>query len=399
MKTKSSIIAILIIAQWMLTLAGPQSKKDTSAQQEFRSKPTLAILPFKNTNAFARETGYGESVAAMLTTEMRNNSNFSVIERSKIAAIVNEVKISQDGLTEDMSNRLGKLFRVEVILLGDVSCIENTVQVDARLIEVGTGQVKAAEYGIANNASGIRQMIAEIAANIEMVYLRPFMGSLEVLPTNAKTEVYLDGKFTGYASAGEPLMLENLLEGNYSLKLIAGGFKEYEETVIVEAKMARQVKASLKGLPGSMTITSEPSGANVYIDNKHMGITPLVLEEVDEGEHQISLAIENYKTWYKSVTVRSFQPTNVKATLEVKPGVLIVTSNVKGAGVSVKGAYVGRCPLGQGQCKRRDKASRPAHPDERQTRHQQQSARQQYLFNQSGQRPQDAFGQNTAVGT
>ena len=75
-----------------------------------------------------------------------------------------------------------------------------------------------------------------------------------------------------------------------------------------------------------------------------MGVTPMSLKKVAEGEHEIRLVKENYKEWTQRVLVRSFQPTDVKATLEVSPGILTVNSIPSGAAINFKGKFVAQTP-------------------------------------------------------
>ncbi|MCK4754105.1 MAG: PEGA domain-containing protein, partial [Calditrichia bacterium] len=79
-------------------------------------------------------------------------------------------------------------------------------------------------------------------------------------------------------------------------------------------------------------------------DNNYMGVTPLSLKKVAEGEHEIRLVKEKFKEWTQRVFVRSFQPSDVKATLEVSPGTLTINSVPAGATINFKGKYVARTP-------------------------------------------------------
>jgi len=54
---------------------------------------------------------------------------------------------------------------------------------------------------------------------------------------------------------------------------------------------------------GAITITSNPAGATIFLDNIIKGITPLTLSSVSNGDHNILLRLDNYKDSSKSVTV------------------------------------------------------------------------------------------------
>ena len=93
-----------------------------------------------------------------------------------------------------------------------------------------------------------------------------------------------------------------------------------------------------------MNIYSEPKGARIFIDNNFMGQTPMSLKKVAEGDHEIRLVKENFKEWMQRVIVHSFKPTDVKAVLEVSPGILTVNSSPPGAMIHFKGKYVAQTP-------------------------------------------------------
>jgi len=48
---------------------------------------------------------------------------------------------------------------------------------------------------------------------------------------------------------------------------------------------------------GSITIISQPSGAEISIDNIFRGHTPITLEAVPAGNHTVRLAIPGYESW------------------------------------------------------------------------------------------------------
>jgi TolB-like protein len=310
----------------------------------FRQKPTIAILPFTNANAQAKETEFGRTISAMLATAMRNDTNFQVLERSEVQKVLEEQVLGSSGVTMEKAQQIGKLYNVEVILLGDVSLIDKTLHIDARLIDTENSQVVVALYGTCQDLAKIRDVVEKLGKDLEQNYLRQWMGSISIASQPAGAEVYLENKFIGLTDDAHPLTVADLLEGNYQLKFIRGGYNDWEGTISVLAKMERTVKVSLIAKPGSMNIYSEPPGASIYLDNNPAGLTPMSLKKVAEGEHEIRLVKENYKEWAQKVTVRSFQPTDVKATLEVSPGMLTINSNPSKASIYLKGSFVAETP-------------------------------------------------------
>jgi TolB-like protein len=317
---------------------------DSESNYEFHSKPNIAVLPFTDANTAAKETGFGRTISAMLVTALRNNSNFSVLEQSDLLNIIEDKEQGLFGLTKKESQKIKDQLKVDVILIGDVSLIENTLHIDARLFDVNTLKVVYALSGSSTDLKTIRKEVEFMVRKLEQNYLRQWMGSLSITSELPNAEVYLNGKFIGVTSSRQPLVLNDLLEGIYQLKLIRGGYYDWEGQIKVMAKMERSVEVELIAKPGSMNIYSEPSGAKIYLDNAFVGETPISLKKVAEGEHEIRLVKLNYKIWTSKVVVRSFKPTDVKTTLEVSPGILTVNSEPVGADVYVKGKFIAKTP-------------------------------------------------------
>jgi hypothetical protein len=68
--------------------------------------------------------------------------------------------------------------------------------------------------------------------------------------------------------------------------------------------------------PGSMQIVSRPSGAQVILDGRDVGRTPLTLVSVPDGTHAVRLELTGFKPWATTVDVTPGQRTRVAASLE-----------------------------------------------------------------------------------
>jgi len=54
---------------------------------------------------------------------------------------------------------------------------------------------------------------------------------------------------------------------------------------------------------GTVSMTSNPSYAEVYLDGKFVGVTPTAMDKVPEGRHFVRLVREGYKSWGKVIEV------------------------------------------------------------------------------------------------
>ena len=75
---------------------------------------------------------------------------------------------------------------------------------------------------------------------------------------------------------------------------------------------------------GSITVTSSPSGANIYIDNVYKGISPATFTEVPNGNHVVLMRLDGYPDLTKSVTVTGDNPA-IHGSLDKQTGVPITS--------------------------------------------------------------------------
>ena len=68
--------------------------------------------------------------------------------------------------------------------------------------------------------------------------------------------------------------------------------------------------------PGSLQVVSRPSGAQVILDGKSIGRTPLSIAEISDGAHDIRLDLPGFRGWATTVQVRPGEQTRVAASLE-----------------------------------------------------------------------------------
>jgi hypothetical protein len=68
--------------------------------------------------------------------------------------------------------------------------------------------------------------------------------------------------------------------------------------------------------PASMEVVSRPAGAQVFIDGRMVGRTPLVLPDVDPGDHSVRIALPGHQRWATTVNVAAGARARVAASLE-----------------------------------------------------------------------------------
>jgi len=96
---------------------------------------------------------------------------------------------------------------------------------------------------------------------------------------------------------------------------------------------------------GSLTITSNPSGATIYLDGTNTDtITPATLTGITPGTHTIKLTKQGYCDWFGTVTVTAGTTTLLTATLTLITGSISINSNPSGASIFFDGGPQGTTP-------------------------------------------------------
>ncbi len=307
--------------------------------------PTIAIFPLENSNELAKQYGYGQAISSMLNTHLRNETNFMVLERSQLKSLIDEKALKELGVTRSTRSKLKSMHSVEVILTGETSYLNNSIQIDTRLISTETGQVVVAEYAVVKDQSELRAVVSELARTIEIKYLRQWMGNLKITSYPVDGEVYLDDQFIGKTRGGDGLDIENLLEGSYKLKVMSGGYKSHEGIIEIKPRTNRDIQVILETLPGKLSILSEPVGATVLLNNKAVGSTPLSLDNLEEGKYEVQLHKKNFQVWSEKINIQSGQLSEIKGLLEVIPGEISISSTPSKALVYIDDIKIGLTPL------------------------------------------------------
>lgn len=137
-----------------------------------------------------------------------------------------------------------------------------------------------------------------------------------------------------------------LSAGRHRLRIEAPRHASYAAEVQVRGGGALQVFApALLAQWAPVTVQSEPAGAQLRVDGRPAGVTPLTLD-LDAGLRSLQLDAPNAKGWRGSVLVHGGEAQTVGPVRLAAPDAqLRVNSTPSGADVTVAGQYRGRTPL------------------------------------------------------
>jgi hypothetical protein len=141
----------------------------------------------------------------------------------------------------------------------------------------------------------------------------PVYGRVTFTSIPSEANIYLDNAFKGLT----PLTIDGVANGNHTVLLRLSRYQDATRTITVAGNSllvnvalapistvtttvtaTPQPTATVTAVPtteyGSLSVTTSPGGARVYIDGELKGITPATIPGISAGQHSLTLAIPGY---------------------------------------------------------------------------------------------------------
>jgi formylglycine-generating enzyme required for sulfatase activity len=152
--------------------------------------------------------------------------------------------------------------------------------------------------------------------------------------------VSIDGKTAGHT----PLKIK-LPQGNYLLAIKAEGFKSWTTPLTVGLNQPLSIKdIRLQPADGILALKTQPPGANVTIDQKFVGETPLKVQLSAGIEHEIRISKAGYENVSRSVQVATDKLKTLAVKLNPELGIIHFAVEPADAQLIVDGKDHGAVP-------------------------------------------------------
>ena len=202
-------------------------------------------------------------------------------------------------------------------------------------VSAGSHTYKLSLTGYAD-ATGSVTVVAGQTATVS-VTLTPVVttGSISFASSPSGADIYLDGTLQ---TSKTPATINNVSAGNHNYILRLTGYDDATGTVTVIAGQTAAVSVTLTPVAttGSISFTSVPSGANIYIDNIiQTPKTPATITGVSAGSHSYTLRLTGYNNATGTVTVVAGQTATVSVTLVSTQGSISFASSPSGADIYI----------------------------------------------------------------
>lgn len=244
-----------------------------AAKADFK-KTKIAVLDFQLQGEGYETKDMGSIVAEWFITALVKEGRFDVVERAMLNKILNEQKMGVSGIVDESSaTQLGKILGVKIIISGSVMKLQDVLEVNARIIDVETASIIAAENVKSTASTSLQSLIVQMSDKIIKNF--PLEGYIVARDGDAITidlgkrtgikpemefMVFKEGAVIKHPKTGEVLDIELIQTGK--LKIVAVSKKIASATVSEEtAKSAIAVGQMVKSISGPLT----PIREEVYV--------------------------------------------------------------------------------------------------------------------------------------
>lgn len=92
--------------------------------------------------------------------------------------------------------------------------------------------------------------------------------------------------------------------GQYEITVSKDRYKSVTKTVVIKDADNQTIEIEMSAICSAISVTSEPLGATVFIDDKEYGVTPCEVKDIIIGHHVLRVAKEGFITVKKQVILK-----------------------------------------------------------------------------------------------
>jgi len=155
------VISICVLISCSTAIKSDKIELKALTQFPVKDRYITAVLPYQFKSEQVKYADLSNKLIDMTVVELFNTKRFRIVERSRIDAILEEVSLSQKGITENkLASEIGKQVGAEMVLVGILSAIKPIkkrdsvgvawieargfeVTLQGRLIDIAKGEVVA----------------------------------------------------------------------------------------------------------------------------------------------------------------------------------------------------------------------------------------------------------------
>lgn len=178
--------------------------------------------------------------------------------------------------------------------------------------------------------------------------LESIMGAVTIVSRPGGAKVRLDGEPKGLTNSGTGVLkLTDVVEGRHKIHVEKAGYEDIEQTFLMKRHENMTITVpAMQAKPGSLTVTSEPSAANIYRGGYLAGRTPAELKHLPPGQVTLQVKKEGYESQTKPIRVLPGINKVVHFELVSNFGSLLTSTAPPGCSIIVDGDLKGESEAG-----------------------------------------------------
>lgn len=156
--------------------------------------------------------------------------------------------------------------------------------------------------------------------SLPVIRLKPKFAYFSVKTNPAEAEIYLDNILIGES----PLELAKIESGRHKFKIMKDSYHPYEEEIYFDDGDKKLLNFELKQAYGGLIIESEPTGAEISLNSKKIGLTPYKTEKIPSGTYHLKLTKDLWADFEESIIINDAKNTIKVVQLNQNFGKLII---------------------------------------------------------------------------
>ena len=203
------------------------------------------------------------------------------------------------------------------------------------------------DYRITASAPGYYPLTQTISVSDQAtqdlkLQLQPLPGNLNVSSDLSDISASIDGQ----PAAMVPGIIEGISRGAHQFEFSKYRYFPLQQEIdIAGLGTTQSIDITLLPAWGQMQFSSEPVGADLYIDGRLIGKTPLTTEVLETGS-DLRLQLSGYKTFEQQVSVKAgTSADHPPIKLIVSDGKLKINSSPTGANITIDNQFKGTTPI------------------------------------------------------
>lgn len=226
-----------------------------------------------------------------------------------------------------------------------VSPLKGSVEINGQMLDIIDGgasvRLPFGTYDYTVRAPRYNPMSGKVTVNDPQnkhsvsVSLEPAFASV-TMSVDADAEIWINDQ-----KCGTRTFMGELSYGTYLIECRQQGHRSSLQEITLTKENAGQPISLPKPTPiyGSIDINSTPIEADIYIDDKKIGVSPMFVQDYLIGTHRVRLSKAGHSDFSQVITVEEGQTFEVNAKLD--SGREVVISTAPGAEIFVDGKSVG----------------------------------------------------------